>query len=345
MKYGYYPGCSLERNAIAYHKSAMAVAEPLGIEFVEVDDWNCCGATEYIAIDLLPAYALVARNLALASRQQLNGSTADAKQNGTANQLVAPCSACYLNLSKADMYMGESPRLAGQVNQALAAGGLSYRPGSVQVRHLLDIIVNDVGHEKLKERVTRPLYGLRVAPYYGCLIVRPSFQATFDDPEYPTSLDTLLKTLGAKVVDFPVKAHCCGGHMTQISETVALDMIRRILKNAADYQADAIVTLCPMCQLNLDGYQENVNRHFGTNYHIPILYFTQLIGLAFGLPTDQLGFGKEFVDASQALAKIGAEPPKPEKKPRPGKEALPMPAMPELVEPGAGSSAKASKEA
>jgi len=319
MKYSYYPGCSLERNAAAYHKSAMAVAEPLGLEFAEVDDWNCCGATEYIAINKMAAYALVSRNLALAANQSGNGQS----------QLAAPCSACYLNLSKADHYLAESPRMAEQVNEALEAGGLHYNPGSVKVRHLLDIIVNDVGYDAVAEQVSKPLYNLRVAPYYGCLIVRPGFNGTFDDAEYPTSLDKLMGVLGAQVVDFPLKAHCCGGHMTQISEKVAMDLIHRLLKNAADYEADVIVTLCPMCQLNLDAYQENVNKYFKTNYHIPILYFTQLIGLAFGMSADTLGFGKEFIDAQEALAKIGAEPPKAPKKKRPPKEALPMPGMPE----------------
>lgn len=318
MKYSYYPGCSLERQASAYHESALAVAGPLDIELVELEDWNCCGAIEYIAVDLLPAYALITRNLALAAQQSGNSS----------NQLVAPCSACYLNLSKADKYMNDSPELAQKVNTALAAGGLSYTPGSVRARHLLDVIVNDVGYEAVKEKVTQALTGLRVAPYYGCVAVRPGFHDHFDNHEYPTSMDKLLQVLGAKVVDFPLKAHCCGGHMTQISQTVALELIRRLLKNASDYEADVIVTLCPMCQLNLDAYQENVNRHFGTDYQIPILYFTQLVGLAFGLQPEALGIGKEFVDARPALAKIGqvADVAESSRKKR-DKKALPMPRM------------------
>lgn len=322
MKYGYYPGCSLERNASAYHQSTLAVAEPLGIELNEVEDWNCCGATEYFSINLLPAYALVARNLALASQHPEKG------------QLVAPCSACFLNLTKTDRYMVDSPQLAEQVNQALAAGGLHYRPGSVRVRHLLDIIVNDVGYDVVAARVTKPLKGLRVAPYYGCLIVRPGYQSMFDDPEYPTTLDKLLDVLGAEVVDFPLKAHCCGGHMTQISQPVAFELIRRLLKNAADYEADVIATLCPMCQLNLDAYQDGVNSLFKTNYYIPILYFTQLMGLAFGMPAIKLGFGKEFVNARAALAKVGVETPAGSpaeggtRRRQAKKEALPMPRMP-----------------
>jgi heterodisulfide reductase subunit B len=321
MKYGYYPGCSLERNAAAYHQSAMAVAGPLGIDLVEIDDWNCCGATEYFSINLLPAYALVARNLALAQDQ------------GISDQLVAPCSACFLNLTKTDRYMAESPKLAADVNEALAAGGLHYTPGSVRVRHLLDIIVNDVGYDVVAARVSKPLTGLRVAAYYGCLIVRPGYGGVFDDPEHPTTMDRLLRILGAEVVDFPLRAQCCGGHMTQISQEVAYEMIRRLLKNAADYEADVIATVCPMCQLNLDAYQANVNQFFNTDYMIPVLYFTQLMGLAFGVSPVDLGIGKEFVDARPALAKIGVAVPsnsngRPRKK-ETSKEALPMPRLKE----------------
>jgi len=318
MKYGYYPGCSLEKNAIAYHESAMAATKPFGVEFVEIDDWNCCGATEYIALNLTAAYSLVARNLAIAEKQDNNG------------QVVAPCSACFLNLSKAAQYLADSPTLNKKVNTALAAGGMHYDAGHLRVRHLLDIVVNDIGYDAIAEKVKKPLKGLRIAPYYGCLIVRPAFQGVFDDAEYPTTLDKLMKTLGATVVDYPMKAHCCGGHMTQISQSTGLELIRQLLQNAADNQADAIVTLCPMCQLNLDAYQNDVNKFFKTNYHIPILYFTQMMGLAFDIPATELGIGKEFVDARPALAKIGVEVPEPETpKKKPAKEALPMPRMQE----------------
>jgi heterodisulfide reductase subunit B2 len=319
MKYNYYPGCSLEKNASAYHVSAMAVSKPFDLEFLEIDDWNCCGATEYIALNKMAAYALVARNLAIAS------------QTGNGDQLIAPCSACFLNLSKAETYLIEDADLREKVNIALAAGGMHYDPGKLNVRHLLDIFVNDVGYDALAAKVVKPLKGLRIAPYYGCLVVRPKFHGNFDDFEQPTTLDTLMKTLGAEVVDFPLKAQCCGGHMTQISQATAMDLLNRLLKNASDYQADVIVTLCPMCQLNLDAYQADVNRYFKTNYHIPVLYFTQMIGLALGMSAQELGIGKELVDARAALAKIGVEVPEsePPKKKRPSKEELPMPVMPQ----------------
>ncbi len=149
-----------------------------------------------------------------------------------------------------------------------------------------------------------------------------------DDPEYPTHLDRLLEVLGAKVVDFPLKTHCCGGHMTQVSAETGYELIRRLLQNASEYEADAIVTLCPMCQLNLDAYQSNINNHFGTDFQLPILYFTQMIGLAIGLDAGELGIGKEFVPAAPVLAKVGRETedekPKRRRKKKDDK-SLPMP--------------------
>lgn len=288
MKYAYYPGCSLEVNAAAYDVSVRAVCKSLGVEIKELDDWNCCGATEYFSQDEVTACAVIARNLALTDCEQL----------------TAPCAACFLNLKKVDSLMSEHAGMSSKVNQALAAGGLSYKPGSVQVRHLLDVIYTDVGEEKIRAAVTQPLKGLRVAPYYGCQVVRP--YAGFDDPEYPTKMDELLTWIGIEVVDYPVKSHCCGGHMTQISEPEAYELIRRLLQSADDYKADVIACMCPMCQLNLDGYQAAVNGYFGTNYNLPILYFTQLMGLAFGLSPKQLGFGKEIVTAQPVIsAKVG----------------------------------------
>ena len=322
MKYGYYPGCSLERNASSYHVSSMAIAKPLGIEFQEIKDWNCCGATEYMTINLMAAYALISRNLALAESQLTDG-----------RQVVAPCSMCFLNMSKADHYLTEDEKFAEKINIALGEAKLHYTPGSIRTRHLLEIMIEDTGLETISAKVTKPLSGLKIAPYYGCLITRPGYLSKFDNYEYPTSLDRLMKSLGASVVDFPMKAHCCGGHMTQISQGVALELIRQLLQNAAEYEADIIVTLCPMCQLNLDAYQADVNRYFKTKYHIPILYFTQMMGLAFGLSAGELGIGKELVDARPALSKIGVEVPEPEpaKKKKPSKEELPMPRMPEEV--------------
>jgi heterodisulfide reductase subunit B len=325
-KYLFYPGCSLQKNARAYMDSITAIRDFIGTEFEEIHDWNCCGATEYVAVHHLAAFALVGRNLALAE-QQVNGTCT----------VMAACSACYLNLAKTESYLRHDSHLAQQVNTALAAGGLHYTPGSLRIRHLLDIVVNDVGIEAIKEKVVRPLKGLRVAPYYGCMIARPDRDNRWDNVEHPVALDRLVKALGAEVIDFPMKTHCCGGHMTQINLPVAYELIRRLIHGAAEYHADLLVTLCPMCQLNLDAYQAEMNRYFHTNYQVPIIYFTQLMGLAFGLEAEALGLGKEFVDSRPALSRIGIELPVAELEAEPvvaqprrkkKEQGLPMPRMP-----------------
>ncbi len=214
-------------------------------------------------------------------------------------QLVAPCAACYLNLKKTDKLMTDHPELGAKVNQCLAAGGLSYQPGRVTVRHMLDVIVDDIGEAAIRDKLVRPLAGLRLAPYYGCQVVRPIDCG--DSTEYPMKMDRLLGWLGAEVADYPAKAQCCGGHLTQISEPQAFELIRRLLYSAQDAQADMIVCMCPMCQLNLDGYQGRVNGHFGTDYNLPIMYFTQVLGLALGIEPQKLGFGKELVAAMPVL--------------------------------------------
>ena len=313
-----YPGCSMEYSARAYSRSLDAISGPLGIKLEEIDDWNCCGATEYLGISLTPAYALIARNLAIG-----------ASAAGSSRELVAPCSACYLNLAKADHYMSEQPALGARVNEALAAGGLEYVPGSLKIRHLLDIMVNDIGFENIEKLVVQPLAGLRLVPYLGCMVPRPDYSGSYSDHDFPTELDDLLRALGAEVVDFPLKTECCGGHMPQVGPEMGFEMIRRLIATAERSEADAMVTLCPMCQLNLDAYQGEMNQHFRTNYHMPVLFFTQLMGLAFGIEPRALGFGLEMVSARNVLAALGVKapeetPPAPPKRPK-KPEGLPMP--------------------
>jgi len=312
-EYILYPGCSMEGSAKAYNDSLMAIKDTLGIGLHEVEDWNCCGATEYLSINLIPAYSLIARNLAIAS-----------KQANSTRTVVAPCSACYLNLSKADYYMDERPTLGQKVNEALAAGGLHYEPGSLEIRHLLEVLVYDVGLDTIKSKVVRPLTGLRVAPYLGCMVPRPDYYNRWSDHEHPTELDEVLKALGAEVIDFPLKTTCCGGHMTQIGPETAYELIRRLVSSADNYQADIMTTVCPMCQMNLDAYQAETNRHFGTHYQMPIVFFTQLMGLAFGMDAKELGFGLEVVSAKKALERIGVELPETQA-PKKKVEGLPMP--------------------
>jgi len=330
--YIFYPGCSMESSAKAYYHSVMAVCKTLDIKLKEIDDWNCCGATEYLSLDRMPAYSLIARNLALAEKQADGSKT-----------VVAPCSACYLNLAKADHYMHEDQAFGNKINEALAADGLHYTPGEIAVRHLLDVVLNDIGLDAVKAKVVKPLTGLRVAPYIGCMLPRPDYGKRYSDTEYPYELDNLLKALGAEVIDFPLKTACCGGHMTQIGPDTAFELIRRLVSSADNYKADVLVALCPMCQMNLDAFQGQMNGYFKTNYKMPILFFTQLMGIAFGQKPEELGFGSEFVSAREAMSRIGVQTPEPVEAAPAAKKPAGLPMPPKLTK--GGPSANTSEEA
>lgn len=321
MKYLFYPGCSLQGTSSAYLDSLNAIQTTLGMELDEIKDWNCCGANEYLALHRVPSYALIARNLALAE-QQMNG----------ARTVVAVCSACYVNLVRTAKYLGTDKELNTRVNDALAAGGMRYT-GSMQVRHIIEVICNEHGVEEVKKHVKRSLAGLRVAPYYGCLLLRPDLDKRWLNPEAPTALEQLIAATGAEALDYPLRTHCCSGHTPQISTEGALELIRRLLEGATKIGADLMITACPLCQLNIDCYQDEVNKLFGTHYKMPILFFTQLLGLAFGLSPESLGIGKEAISAATALARIGVktQAPAPPLKRQPKDQGLPMPQMPKTA--------------
>ncbi len=278
MKYAYFPGCSLKGAGRAYEESLLPVMRALGVELEELDDWNCCGATAYMAVDEVRACVLAARNLGIA-------------EHAGPAELLAPCSACYLVLNKTKHYLHESPAIREVVQNALRMAGLSYT-GNVPVRHPLDVLVNVVGLSEIKKRVQRPLTGLKVAPYYGCQIVRP--YSTFDDQNNPTSMDRLLEALGASVVRYPLKTKCCGGSLTGTLPEVGLRLAHILLKEALRRGADVIATVCPLCVFNLDSYHRQIAARFGP-VPIPTVYFTQLMGLAFGLPAKQLGLQRSLM--------------------------------------------------
>ncbi len=284
-QYAYFPGCSLEKIALSYDKSSKESAKSLGVELKELEDWNCCGATTYFHVDQLLANTLVARNLAIAEKAGLD--------------LVAPCSACYKNAFFTNKYMKEDPELADHINYALEEDDLHFN-GSINVWHLIDVFADEIGMEAIKEKVTKPLEGLKVAAYYGCQIVRP--RKNGENVEDPHFFEDLMSAIGTQPVDFATRLRCCGGSLIMTSREAALDMVQKILQNAVDNQADVIATACPLCQINLECYQAQVNEEFGKNYSMPVLYFTQLMGLALGVPPKRLGFGKEFVSVMPFLS-------------------------------------------
>lgn len=278
MKFTYFPGCSLKGLGRAYEESILPVFRELGIELNELEDWNCCGATAYMAVDEAKAFVLAARNLALAERQ---GQQA----------LMAPCSACYLVLNKAKHAIQDSPAMADKVRRGLSTAQLKYT-GTVPVRHPLDILINDVGVEAIRQKVRTPLRGLKVAPYYGCQIVRP--YSTFDDQYNPTTMDRLLEALGATVVRYPLKTKCCGGSLTGTVPEAGTRMVYILLKEAMKRGADVVATVCPLCQFNLDAYHAQITSAYEA-VPIPTVYFSQLMGLAFGLPARELGLHRAAV--------------------------------------------------
>lgn len=288
--YSYFPGCSLKGSGRAYEESLLPVLRALDVELQELDDWNCCGATAYMAVDEVRACVIASRNLALA--EQLSHK-----------ECIAPCNACYLVLNKTQHYMKESPSVNGAIQTALKAAGLSCK-GTMPVRHPLDLLVNTVGLETIRKRVRRPLAGLKVAPYYGCQIVRP--YATFDDQYNPSTMDHLLEALGCTVVPFPLKTRCCGGSLTGTLPEPGLHCSYLILKEALRRQADVIATVCPLCQFNLDSYHDKIAKKWGA-VRIPTVYFTQLMGLAFGMNERELGLHRGFVPMKPLPATKPAE--------------------------------------
>ena len=288
MKYTFYPGCSLEASAKPYDMSTRAVCAGLGADLVELDDWNCCGATAYMSVQELKAFALSARNLALAET--------------LGNDILTACPACYLVLNKTNHYCQDDPELMGKITKALGAAGLEFK-NKVKVRHILDVIHNDIGEEAVRSKITKPLAGLKVAPYYGCQVSRPL--AEFDDAEFPETMDNILRWAGAEVVDYPLKARCCGGMMMSTKEESCLVLVKRLLDLAYDRGADCVAVACPMCQVNLDGYQDRVSKLNGRSYSMPTIFFTQLLGMAMGLPESQLGLKMGIVPTDAVVAKVG----------------------------------------
>lgn len=287
MKYTYYPGCSVSATANIYQDSIDAVAPALGLELEELEDWNCCGATAYMSVKELMSFAISARNLALAERHH--------------RDVVTPCSACYTTLNKTNRYFADYPELRKKIGQALEAGGLSYS-GNVRVRHLLDVVCTDVGCEKIGSLVVKRLAGLKVAPYYGCQIVRP--ETDFDDPDDPVKMNALIEKLGAENVDYRMKTACCGASLMGTQEELAMRLCKNLLLDAERRGAHCLVTTCPLCQMNLDVYQGKVNALFKTKFNLPVLYFTQLIGIAIGIPPAKLGLGRLAVKLTKPMKEI-----------------------------------------
>ena len=278
MSYAYYPGCSLTGTASEYDLATRKVMELLGIKLQEIPDWTCCGASAAEAVHNLLSYALPARNLALVERDLAE------------KDVLVPCSACYLNLLKVQMETQNNGSLLEDINHILSEEGLKYGQKS-KVRHILEILITDIGVQKIKDRVTNPLQGMTFAPYYGCQILRP--YARFDDPERPSSMKPIIEALGANVLDWEMGAKCCGASLMTTKKEVALSDVRSILK--AGSAADAILTVCPMCEMNLESFQKQALRTSNKEEFVAVLYLPQIMALALGVPREELLLGQNMM--------------------------------------------------
>jgi len=282
MDVSYYPGCSLDGTAREYGESAEAVSRILGVELKELEDWSCCGASSAHATSDVLARALPARNLGIAAKVGMD--------------LVVPCAACYSRLKTA-----EKALLAGEEIEGISVG---YQ-GNFGIKHLTDFFWEDVGEKVILEKVKKPLQGLNPVCYYGCLITRPPRVTDARNPDNPESMDNLMRTLGAEVKNWSYKTDCCGANHALTLPAVAWKLIQKLLDMAEEAGADSIVVGCPMCQSNLDTRQSEVSRETGKEYHRPIFYFTELMGLAFGDPSVEKWLSRHLVDPRPLLRQKG----------------------------------------
>lgn len=288
MRYAYYPGCSLHSTGKEYDASLRAVCLRLGIELAEVKGWVCCGSAAAHAASRRLAVALPLKNLAQVERQGLK-------------EMLVPCAACFSRFKFAWHEIESQPELRREMEDVVEH---QFGDG-LRILHPLEVMARDEQLAQLASLKSPSLAGLRVVCYYGCLLTRPPEVTHFDDAEYPQSMDRLLSALGASVLDWGYRTDCCGASFSLTRTDIVLKLSHDILEGARQVGAEAIATACPLCQLNLDSRQREIEAEYGTRYNLPIYYFTQLMGLALGVPSRELMLEKHFVDARRALEKVG----------------------------------------
>ncbi|MGR6835511.1 CoB--CoM heterodisulfide reductase iron-sulfur subunit B family protein [Syntrophomonas erecta] len=286
MKLAYYPGCSADGSGIEYGMSMERTAKILGIELVELEDWNCCGATSGHSTNKLLSLALPARNLAIAEKTGLD--------------MLAPCAACYSRHRAAGKVIQEDEATREKIAEIIEMD----IEGSIETLSILDVLANQIGADTIKAKVTNPLNGMKAACYYGCLLVRPVELTGFDDPEDPQSMDKIVQALGAETIDWSFKTECCGAAMVTSRPDVGNRMLYNVLRNAREAGAECLVTACPLCMLNLDMRQAAVEREYNTSFNIPTYYVTELLAIACGDSPNTVGIDKHFVEAGSYLETV-----------------------------------------
>jgi succinate dehydrogenase / fumarate reductase cytochrome b subunit len=292
MKYALYTGCAAKGACPELYQSSLKVIEKLGLEVVELKDATCCGAGVIREGDPDLSLAINARTFSMAESMDLN--------------VMTICGTCQGVMSSAQKQLKEEDGLLDRVNALLAMDHRKYA-GTSHVKHLLWILVKEVGINRLKQYIVRPLNGLRVAPFYGCYILRPSWDLGFDDPVNPTSLESVISAIGAEPVDYSGRTKCCGFPVILEKEEIAMGMAGANLAEAKEKGADCLVTPCPLCHMSLDIYQERAEEKVNTKLGLPILHLPQLVGLAMGMSSKELGLARHMVSVEKILEKVGAK--------------------------------------
>ena len=287
MNFVYYPGCSARGSSKDYELSTQAVCKALDINLVDIPDWNCCGSTPAHAVDTELSAALCVRNLDIAAQQE-------------AELVLTPCPSCLSNLKLASKRM-EDPAFRVRVDELLDGPSAKTFP---PVTSVMQGIAENFDMEAIAARVRKSLKGLRLAAYYGCLMSRPAEIMNFGDPENPTLMESMLAACGAEMVDFPLKTACCGASFGIPELPMTARNSGRILDLATQLGVDAVIVACPLCQMNLDLRQPQASKEMGTSFNLPVLYFTQMMGIAFGLDHKDLGLGKLRVSADGLIRKL-----------------------------------------
>jgi heterodisulfide reductase subunit B len=287
MKYAFFPGCSLESTGWDFDRSTRAICRALEIELVDIPDWVCCGSTPAHTTNASLSVALPVMNLQKAQKMGLPVLTA--------------CASCYSRLRTANHTVLNDPTEKGRVER------VTEKPynGGVEVRHLLDVLVNDLGVDAIRAKVRRPLTGLRVASYYGCLLTRPPGIVAFDNAEHPSSMDLILEAIGAEPVAWPFKTECCGAALSITRSEIVNRLSHKLLSMARRAGAECLAVACPLCESNLDLRQADAVKAHGAIPETPVLYVTQLLGLALGLSNEDVGLDALFVSAAPLLATCG----------------------------------------
>jgi len=286
MKIPYFPGCTLNTTAKCFDNAVRASAAAVGVELVELPNWNCCGATYPLIIDNTLELAAPAHILVEAHKQ--------------GSQVTTACTTCYNVLKRTNHFIRTHPDERDRINTFIEAD----YTGEVEVVDIVHLLRDQVGFDAVRDKVLKPLAGLKVAAYYGCMVLRPPAEVAYDDPDHPRSLDDLMAALGATAVDYPHKNECCGAYLAVKAPEVTRSMVYTILGSAQRAGAEAMVTNCPLCQFNLDKQQQEMTNSYAGYRPIPVFYFSQLMGLALGLDIADYGWDRHYIDPTPLVKRL-----------------------------------------